>query len=254
MFFRTAMLAAALALCGLPASAQSSLGVTAAEFALGQGAGPGLSGSYATLWVDTAITDFHGIQLDFAAEHTPWGGLGHVSGHLYLAPRDGQKYGLFATVGDLDGGSFTVGLAGLEGRFALGPSAAFALHGGLGLAHRMTAPERMDFLFIGGGVDIAASKALSFGLGVELAEFEEAGLQAVGYGIGLSAGYRPRGTPWALSADLGLTGLTGRDPAPAEPVARIGLVYRFGDPGPDPARGAFRRADPYAPMALRGMF
>lgn len=254
MFFRTACLAAALVLCTLPAAAQSSLGVTASEFTLGTGAGPGLAGGHAQVRADTAITEFHGLQLDFAAERLDAGGLGHVAAHLYMTPHQGQKYGLFAAVSDLDGASFTAGLIGLEGRFALGRRAAFELNAGLGLAHRITAPERMDFLFVGGAVDYAASDRLSLGATAGLAEFEELNLQAVGYALGLEARWSPRPSPWSVGAGIAVTGLIGRDSAPAETVARIGLSYRFGSPGPDRARGFLHRADPYAPMALRGRF
>lgn len=257
MSARTAFSAAALAAALLPAAAaaQSSLGFTAGALTLGAtSVESGDARGFAEGWLDVAITGSHGLQFDLGLEETAAGTLAHAGAHLYLAPKAGQKYGLFAVVSDMDGMEFTVGAVGAEGIFALGERTALELRGGVGIARRPTAPTSLDFIFVGAGVTHEFSPALSAGLYAEAAEFDEIGLRANGYTIRFEAELRPGRGPLALTAGIGISGLDGPDGMPSESFVSLGLTYSFGGRGPDPSRRAFRRPDPYAPLALRGLF
>lgn len=252
MFVRTALAAASLVFATTAADAQSSLGIHAGGLTLGVTATDSDSFALASGWLDVAITGAHGLQFGVTLENTPAGALGSLDAHLYLAPQDTAKYGFFVVASDLDGGDFTMGLLGAEGLLALGPRTTAEIRGGIGIAKRLTAPDSLDFIFAGGAVTREVSPALRLGLAVELAEYDEAALSAVGYTITAEADWRRPGSPLALTAALGVSGLEGRDGAPAESFVRLGLSYSFGA-GTGTHR-PFRRPDPYAPLALRGMF
>ncbi len=257
MTYRSAASVAALiaALAPLPSLAQTSLGFTGGGVTLGvTSSDTSDSLTFVDGWLDIAITAAHGVQLDFGIEDTSAGTLAHAATHIYMMPREGQKYGVFATVSDLDGEGFTVGTIGLEGRLAVGPKTAIEAHIGIGIAHRITAPDNLDFLFAGAGITHDLSPGLTIGLHGEIAEFDETNFQAVGYTVMLEAEYRPRRSPVSISAGIGVSGLDGSNGAPSETVARIGVSYTFGAQTGDPTRRPFRRHNPYAPLALRGLF
>ncbi|MCU0912091.1 MAG: hypothetical protein MUE98_12310 [Rhodobacteraceae bacterium] len=257
MSLRTVFPAAALAVAcaaAMPATAQSSLGLQSGGLTFGLTQGEdGEARASADLWADVAIGSHHGVQIDLAAEDTAQGLLAHAGVHLYLAPGPDRKYGVFATVGDLDGESFTVGTVGLEGRMALGPRTGLELRGGIGIANRIAAADNLDFLFAGAAVDHEIAPGLTASLSAEVAEFDETGFQAMGSTVLAEVEYRPARSPLAISAGLGVSSLEGRDGRPQETFARIGVSWTFGA-ATEPARRPFRRADPYAPLALRGLF
>ncbi len=252
---RTALSAALLGLAfALPAAAQTSLGIAAGELGFGVMSAGNDGRALAEGTLDIRVTGHHGLQFDLAVEDTAAGTLGHLAAHLYLAPAPGRRYGLFATASDLDGQSFTTGTAGVEGIVAVGARTAVEAHAGIGIAHRLSAPARMDFIFAGAGLHHAATDTLDLGLAAEIAEFDEAGFRAIGTTLAATAAWRPRGGPVAVTASVGLSGLDGRDSRPAEGFVTLGLSYSFGAGAGDPAARPFRRPDPYAPMALRGLF
>jgi hypothetical protein len=240
------------ALAAVPSLAQSSLGFTMGEASVGVLSLDSGEFAFADGRVDVAITGAHGLQFDLALEDRPQGTLGHFGAHVYLAPREGQKYGLFATLSDLDGESLTLGAAGAEGRIALGERAALELRAGAGLGNRIASDASLDFIFAGAGVDYEASDRLRLGLYGEAAEFDEADFRAVGYTLVAEAEYRLGSV--TISGAVGVSGLEGRDGGARESFARIGLSVGFGAGGADPSRRLFRRADPTQPLALRGLF
>lgn len=256
MSLRSALSAAALAVAlATPAAAQSSLGLQSGGLSFGVTQdGAGDARATGEVWADIAVTPHHGVQLDFAVEDTASGALGHIAAHLYLAPGPGRKYGVFATVSDLDGESFTVGTIGIEGRVALGARTGLELRGGIGIAERISAPESLDFLFLGAGIDHEVAPGLTAALSAEVAEYEELGFQAVGTTLLAEVEYRPGQSPVSIRAGLGLSGLDGRDGRPRETFARLGVSWTFGAEAGAPSRRAFRRPDPHAPLTLRGLF
>ena len=102
MILRTAFVIGALVI-GSPAVAQSSLGITGAtlEVTSTEDEAGQLRNSFATS-VDVRITEYHGLQGDLRFDKTLGGTIGHLGGHLYLAPQPGQKNGLFLSLSDVD--------------------------------------------------------------------------------------------------------------------------------------------------------
>jgi len=253
-----ALLLVSLAPCLAPvtAVAQSSLGITSgglvsitvtsseSEGALGAAAG----------WVDVTITEAHGMQLGSALTDTPAGVLGHLDMHLYMTPRPGHKYGLYGQVSDLDNAHFTLGAVGAEAIFAIGPETAIEGRGGIGIAKRSSAPTSLDFIFVGAALSHDVSDRLGLGFAIEIAEFDETALRAYGYTAMAEAEYRPLGRALSLTAGVGISGLEGRDGRPSEALLQLGMRYTFGARTAGSARRPFRRADPYSPLALRGLF
>ncbi len=234
-----------------PAYAQSSLGITGAAFSLGvvEDEGGDLRGD-ASAVVDVAITDVHGFQGDLRFGDTMTGTIGTLSTHLYMTPKEGQKYGLFAALSDVDGRSFLYGSLGVEGMLSLGENTVLEGRGGLGWAD-----QGLDYIF--GGVSVAQTLSPSFELelSMDLADFDEAGFSATSYDAGLTARYSPEGMPWGAYASVTHSGLMGDDSAGGETRLGLGLTMTLGTVGgTDPHTRPFRTADPVAPLVRRGLW
>ncbi|MDU8941974.1 hypothetical protein [Ovoidimarina sediminis] len=235
---------------GTPALAQSSLGLTGAVLSFGQDDGTG-AGAFGTVAGDFAITEHHGIQFDLGLEETRAGTIGTAGAHLYMTPQAGQKYGIFAAVGDMDGRSATYGLLGAEGIFAVAPRTALEVRGGVGVASQSS----LDFLFVEGDLYHDLTDDLSVHGGLTLAEFDEIGLSATGYEARLGVTYKPEGQPWGVFAEVardGLHGLTGDAPVTS---VRVGVSFEFGNTRRGgPASRPFRAPDPVGSLLRRDMF
>jgi len=97
-----------MAMAATPVVAQSSLGIQGLDLQFGMIQDEG--GSAQTdvkSRLDVAITEFHGFQGDVAFADTDQGLIGQLATHLYMAPRAGQKYGVFASLSDVDGRMMT---------------------------------------------------------------------------------------------------------------------------------------------------
>ena len=182
------------------------LGVTGAELGLGfggifpEGDQPRLASS---LSVDVAVTDYHGVQGDLSFEGIGDSYVGRIAGHLYLMPRDGQRYGVFAMLGDVDDRSFTYATAGVEGIFTLTDSLSVDGRIGLGAA----TSEKLDFIFGGLGAAWQMSPSLELRGRLDVAQFDE---------------IEPTGDRPSISA-------FSRKPCPARSVSfRCGPVCRGG--------------------------
>ena len=234
-----------------PAYAQSSLGITGAAFSLGvvEDEGGDLRGE-ASAVVDVAITDIHGFQGDLRFGDMASGTIGTLSTHLYMTPKEGQKYGLFAALSDVDGRSMLYGSFGAEGMLSFGENTVLEGRGGLGWAN-----EGLDYIF--GGVSVAQSLSPSFEveLSLDLADFDEAGFSATSYDAGLTASYSPEGLPWGAYVSVTHSGLTGDSGASAETRLGLGLTLTLGTAGgTDPHTRPFRTADPVAPLVRRDLW
>lgn len=235
-----------------PAFAQSSLGVTGAAFSLGmvEDEGGVLRGD-ASAMVDVAITGYHGFQGDIEFSDAQSGIIGTVATHLYMTPKENQKYGLFAVLSDVDGRSMLYGSVGAEGMFSLGESTVVEGRGGLGWAD----VNGMDYVFGGLSVVQSLSPALEIELSMDVADFDEAGFSATSYDAGLAARYSPEGSPWGAYASVTHSGLTGVDSAPGETRLGLGLTLTLGTAGgTDPHSRPFRTPDPLAPLIRRGLW
>lgn len=234
------------------ASAQSSLGVTGIEVGLGgfsqQGGGASFEGS---VTLDVAITEAHGLQGDATWVATSGGEVGRIGGHLYMTPQPGQKYGLFAMVGDVNGRSLTYGAAGIEGMFEVSDRAAIGGYGGVGLG----SVDGLDLIFAGIEGTFTASDSLRLDGGVQITEYDEAAFSAFGTEARLALRYAPAGQPLAATVGVVHDMLTGRDGAPGQTRAEITLSWRFGTiNSAEPTSRPFRTPDPFLPLIRRGIY
>ncbi len=246
------VLVAIFACLAVPVSAQSSLGITGAEVALGVAADEaGSSRVDGRAVVDVAITDVHGFQGDLSFADTASGGVGTLVAHLYMAPAAGQKYGLFAQLGDVDGRSLTYGSVGAEGMLNIGSDSVLEASAGIGAA----SDGGLDYIFAGVGLTHAYSDALELSATLDLAEFDEPALQAISYEAGLRAEYSPEGAPWGVYASVSHGGLSGRDSASGETRIGVGLSLSLGNSGgADAHTRPFRSVDPLVPLLRRGLW
>ncbi len=240
------------ALMAGPMSAQSSLGIIGSELAFGFQQDEGGTAQTVTAFkVDVAVTEVHGFQGDIAFEDTDHGLIGGVGAHLYMTPREGQRYGLFAALSDVDGRSMTWGSIGAEGMLSLSETSVIEGRVGMGLSD----VDGLDYVFASGSIAYAATEEIEIEAVADIAEFEEASFQAISYDVGLTAQYNRQGAPWGLYANVTQSGLSGSDGSPAETRLGLGLTLRFGATGGVvPKTRPFRDIDPVAPLARRNLW
>ena len=232
-----------------PAFAQSSLGISGVELSLG--AVEDEAGDYrgeARTVVDVAITALHGFQGDLAFSDTGTGGIGTVATHLYMKPKPGQKYGLFAALSDVDGRSMIYGSLGAEGMVSLGERTSVEARAGMGWADA----DGLDYIFAGAALAHQLTSAVTLEGSFDVADFDETALSATAYDLGLKATYSPEGSPWGAYVSVTQSGLSGHDD-----VTRIGLglTITLGTAGgTDPHTRLFRTPDPVSPLVRRGLW
>ena len=242
------LLCALLTSFSFPAFAQSSLGITGAELTFGMVEDE--TGEYrgqGRAALDVAITGFHGFQGDLAYSDTATGGIGTLAAHVYMTPRDGQKYGLFVALSDVDDRALMYASIGAEGMLAIGDDTTIEARAGVGWGD-----DRLDYIFAGGAIAHQLTPALELELSADVADFDEVGLSTTAYDVALRATYSPKGAPWGVYASIGQSGLTGGDSA-----TRIGLGVRITlgtTGGTDPKTRLFRTPDPVAPLVRRGLW
>jgi hypothetical protein len=251
MFGRAAVVIGAL-LFGSPVFAQSSLGITGATLKLAstEDEAGTAQGSLAAS-VDVRITEVHGLQGGLSFAETATGTLGSLDGHLYMAPRPGQKYGLFLSVSDMDGRSMAWGTLGAEAMFAFGESSVVEGRVGLGAANGSS----LDFIFAGISVAHAFSPAFEVEAALDVADFDETAFRATSLEASLTARYSPEGSPWGAYVSASRSDLTGRDGAAASHGIGFGVTLNLGTAGgTDPDTRMFRTTDPVAPLIRRGIY
>ncbi len=244
---------AALAICvSSSVSAQSSLGITGFEATAGGFSGNDGGTSFsANLTLDVAVTEYHGLQGDLACVDTPSGAVGRVAGHIYMTPRPGQKYGVFALVGDVNDRSLTYAAAGIEGMFEVSDRTAIGGYAGAG----MGSVDGLDVIFGGFEASHVLSDSLRLDAGIQITEYDEIGLQAIGTETRLGLRYSPKGQPFSISAGVVNDMLTGPDGAPSETRAEVNLSWRFGTiNGTAPTSRPFTTPDPILPLVRRGLY
>lgn len=203
--------------------------------------------------LDFAITDVHGVQLDLAVVGYPGEFLGQLDAHLYMMPTDIAKYGLFGSLADMNGREATIAMVGIEAIFAL--SGQTEVHGRAGLG--MAMPGNMDFITASLGASHAFTTQLAVFGDLTVTEIDEASLRAVATSARLGARYQPDGKAWEVSASLVRDGLSGRDAAPFETRAELGITLHLGAWGGAErslASRAFTNPQPFDPLLRRGMF
>lgn len=235
-----------------PAFAQSSLGIkgTALTFGAVQDEA-GEAQLQSAFRIDVAITEFHGFQGDIAFEDTDFGMIGTVGAHLYMTPREGQRFGLFAALSDVDGRSMTWGSIGAEGMVAVGDQSVVEGRAGMG----MSDVGGLDYIFAGASFATELSPSAEIEFHADVAEFEEIAFQAISYDVGVTARYSPEGAPWGVYASVTQSGLSGSDGAPGETRLGLGLTMTFGATGgTDTKYRPFRTVDPVAPLVRRNLW
>ena len=246
-------LIAAFAVCVTStASAQSSLGITGAELGFGGfSQSEGGTSFAADITLDVAVTEYHGLQGDLAWVETNSGAVGRVGAHVYMTPLPGQKYGLFALVGDANGRAMTYGALGIEGMFEVSDTLALGGYAGAGIGSN----DGLDVIFAGFEATYALSQDFRLDGGVQLTEYDEVGLQAIGTEAQLNVRYAPQGQPFAVTAGVVHDMLTGPDGAPGQTRAELSLSWRFGTiNGAAPTSRPFRTPDPFLPLVRRGLY
>lgn len=244
-----ALLAAFFTCLSFPVFAQGTLGITGAQLSLG--AVEDEDGTYrgdARAVVDVAVTQFHGFQGDLAFSDSATGGIGTLAAHLYMTPRPGQKYGLFAALSDVDGRSMLYGSLGAEGMISLGQNTLVEGRAGIGWADS----HDLDYIFAGAALVHQLSPSIELELSLDLADFDEPTLSATAYDFGLRATYSPERSPWGAYVSVAQSGLTGHDDA-----LRIGLGLNLtlgNAGGTDPHTRLFRTPDPVASLVRRGLW
>lgn len=232
-----------------PAFAQSSLGISGVELSFG--AVEDEAGDYrgeARAVVDVAITGLHGFQGDLNFSDTGTGAIGTVATHLYMKPKPGQKYGLFAALSDVDGRSMIYGSLGAEGMLSLGERTSVEARAGMGWADA----DGLDYIFAGAALAHQLTPAVTLEGSLDVVDFDEAALSATAYDLGLKATYSPKGSPWGAYVSVTQSGLGGHDD-----VTRIGLglTITLGTAGgTDPHTRLFRTPDPVSPLVRRGLW
>ncbi len=243
------LLFVALTSFSLPAFAQSSLGISGAE--LSWGVVEDEAGDYrgeGRAVVDVAITQYHGFQGDLAFSDATNGWVGTVAAHAYMTPKEGQKYGLFAALSDVDGRAMLYGSIGAEGMLSLGENTTIEGRGGMGWADA----DGLDYIFGGLAIAHQLSPAFDLELSLDMADFDEVALNSTAYDLGLKASYSPEGSPWGAFASVTQSNLTGFEDATR---IGLGLTITLGTSGgTNPHTRPFRTPDPVAPLVRRGLW
>ncbi|KEO51718.1 hypothetical protein [Thioclava pacifica] len=241
-----ALLPAALLLTALPqnATAQSSLGFTAVSFSLEKGSGD-FGVTRADLNADFAITDVHGLQIDLGASDAGPRWRGDLAAHLYMAPTERAKYGLFAAVGDTSHESQTSWAIGAEGIWAVGARGSVSARAGLGSVK----PGSNDFVFARLSARYALSSRTALTASLAATDIDEFSYSARETTASLGLRHRIGDGPVTLSARIEHSAFSGSFASKDETRVVIGLTTRFG------ATGHGVRNQPFAPVRpLDGLF
>jgi len=241
-----------IAMASTPVVAQSSLGIQGVDlqFAMIEDEN-GSAQSNVLNRLDVAITDVHGFQGDVSFADTKQGLIGQLGAHLYMTPRAGQKYGVFASLSDVDGRMMTWGTLGIEGMLALSDTTTLEGRTGMGISD----VDSLDYIFGDVSISYAAFSNLEIESALTLTEFDEAAFRAISYEASLTARYSPEGAPWGLFAQISKSGLSGRDGASGATRLGLGVTLSLGQSGGvSPETRPFRSVDPVAPIVRRGLW
>jgi len=248
---KTVLVAIFASFVAMPVLAQSSLGISGAEFALGvteDEAGTAQFNGAAA--VNVAITEAHGFQGDLRYDDTLAGGVGTIGGHLYMTPKQGQKYGFFGSISDVDDRALQYVSLGAEAQLAVNFDTTVEVQAGIGAATE----GDLDYVFGSLAVAHALSSAFELEAAFDVAEFDEVSLSTVSYEVGVTATYSPEGAPWGVFASVTHSDLTGGEFSGATRVG-LGLSWTFGNSGgTDPSTRLFRSVDPVAPLLRRDLW
>lgn len=231
-----------------PAFAQSGLGFKSTTLSFGLSElEDGSQMRVANATIDVAVTNHHGFQGDIAYT----GDTGTVAAHLYMEPKEGQKFGLFVALSDVDGREMLYGSVGAEGMFTIAEATTLEMRLGTGWADK----NGLDYVFGSAAIARQMTPSLELELGLDVADFDEAGFSATSYDLGLTATYTRPGSPLSAYASVTSSGLSGANGAPAETRLGLGIKISLGaSGGVSPHTRPFRTPDPVAPLIRRGLW
>ncbi len=219
------------------AAAQSSIGITGAAIAAES------SGQSTTLSAaaDVAITGYHGMQIGLGLTDDGTAPRGWISGHLYLMPGDGSRYGLFASLFDLDGAPRNYAEIGVEAGFDLSDRLWLSGAAAMGAASF----DELDWIALRSAADYRISDRLSASVSASVTEFEEAAFSADLVALAARLDYRPGRLAPGLYLQLSADQLFGYDAAPMQTSLSVGVSFGLGQAPhwreADPLRALFRR-------------
>ena len=241
-----------LILAATPSLAQSSLGIQGLDLQFGTSEDE--SGNAQTdvqARLDVAITSVHGFQGDVAFSDTDQGLIGQLGAHLYMTPATGQKYGVFASLSDVDGRMMTWGSLGVEGMLALSDATVIEGRAGMGISD----VDSLDYIFADMALIYAAFDNFDIETALTLTDFDEARFRALSYDVSATARYSAQNAPWGVYAKVAQSGLSGRDGAGAKTRFGFGVSMSFGHSGGiAPKTRPFRVVDPVAPLVRRDLW
>lgn len=236
-----------------PAAYADSVGFQFADITIGGVTHGGEVRGRAQLSGDFALTEAHGLQLDLGIVSYGHEFLGQIDAHLYMMPTEVAKYGVFASLADMDGREATIGMVGVEAMFAVSDSTD--VHGRAGIG--MAIPGTMDFITASLGASHAVNDQVAIFGDLTVTEIDEASLRAIATSVRLGGRYQPAGQAWEVSASLVRDGLTGRDAAAFETRVELGFTLHLGAGGGAKrslsTRG-FGNTQPFDAALRRGMF
>ena len=238
--------------CATTPAAADSLGLTGANVTLSytQDEAQDWQFSAAVAALNVNITAIHGLQTGLTFADTENGGIGTLDAHLFMAPTPAAKYGLFATLSDVDGRALRWGTLGAEAMLSLTPQTTADVRTGIGYSD-----DGLDFVFAGAGLTHALGEALTLSARLDLTDFDEPGLHALSHEASLTAQYRPTGSGWSAFASLTTSGLTGPDAMDPETRIGLGVSFDIGQTGGTaPTERLFSTNDPVAPLIRRGLW
>lgn len=219
-----ALIAALGFIAPLPAAAQSALGFRDAQVTLTYGASQNEPLQSIDAALDVSITRSHGLQLTFGAISYPDTYFGQIGAHLYMAPGDTAKYGLFAAYSDADDENDWEGLLGIEGLWRFGDAVAVEARAGIGILN----PDSYDYIFVEANAHYALSDRLALSGGFKMTDLEETRLALRSTEMTLGLTYYIPTAPVELSLGLSRSTINGTIDASEELRATAQLTVHLG--------------------------
>ncbi|MBC7144132.1 MAG: hypothetical protein H5U24_01865 [Thioclava marina] len=246
-----AALPAALLLSALPqiAAAHSALGFTGARFSLEKGTGD-FGVTRADVNADFAITEAHGLQIDLGASDAGPRWRGDLAAHLYMAPTERAKYGVFAALGDTSHESQTSWAIGAEAIWAVGARSSISARAGLG----SVSPGSNDFVFARLSTRYGLSERTALTASLAVTDIDEFSFSARETTASLGLAHRIGHGPVTVSARIENSALSGSFASKDETRIVIGLTTRFGATGHGIRNQPFAPVRPLDTLFARGTF
>lgn len=174
--------------------------------------------------VAVAITPYHHIQGDLGVVKYDWSWWGVIGAHLYMSPGPRVKYGLFASISDINDFSFYEINAGAELGWA--PTERSYVQARIGMG--WVVPGGNDYLFAELDGIYAITDDLRATARVAFVNFEETGAKANQFTFGAGLEYDIGRTPLTAYGGVERTVSIGDSDLPDETRFVAGIKVRLG--------------------------